>query len=210
MPYVVNGYGKNSNKKKTKHRTSNAYPYVSLRDTYHDYRVDARKSPFAYHPAPEPDLFDCCVHDDNCDLFGPRGNKTENYSRVQKKNFPKNKKKPVEKKIDFSEILADAVIYNKIKLSLLHLENHLIDIVDYRLDGPMHFAKYQKNTPEENIKSVVERRNFVRSQMRIQLSEYLVKRSVKYNTCRHNIHYAFYASSIKILDRIIEESPDLI
>jgi hypothetical protein len=104
---------------------------------------------------------------------------------------------------------------NNIKISLLDVERKLLTTVDCRIDGYSYLEranKYKNSTPEENIKSAAERRNFICKQMTIQLREYLYKRSLKTDDGRNHIHYCNYASAVKVMrcvsDNIRQTTPE--
>jgi hypothetical protein len=207
MPYAVNGYG-TKNKAKALYRKSNNHHHGPNRATSSGHRVDAHKKPYVFRPAPEPSPFDCRVHNESHTVFGPEGNsvpnKSANWYSKRKQAAKKAIKKACEK-ADFNAILSEAEVLNQIKLSLLELENKFIFKVDCRIDGETYAeraAKYKKLTPEENVKSAAERREFVRNKMTVQLREHLYKRSLKADNGRKHIHYCNYASAVRVMRRV--------
>jgi hypothetical protein len=211
MPYTVNGYG-TKNKAKALNRKSIDQHHGPNRDTRSGNRVDDRKQPYVFRPAPEPDTFDCRVHNEIQNVFGPRGKPIPNKSAVQYSHRKNTTKKPpvIKKAIeeeDFDAILSEVEIMNNIKISLLDVERKLLTAVDCCINGHSYLErvnKYKNSTPEENIKSATERRNFIRKQMTIQLREYLYKRSLKTDDGRNHIHYCNYASAVKVMRCVSE------
>jgi hypothetical protein len=157
-------------------------------------------------------MFDCRVHNEIQNVFGPRGKPIPNKSTAQYSHRKNTTKKPpvIKKAIeeeDFDAILSEVEIMNNIKISLLDVERKLLTAVDCRIDGYSYLErvnKYNISTPEEDIKSATERRNFIRKQMTIQLREYLYKRSLKTDDGRNHIHYCNYASAVKGIRRVSE------
>jgi hypothetical protein len=150
------------------------------------------------------------VHNEIQNVFGPRGKPIPNKSTVQYSHRKNTTKKPpvIKKAIeeeDFDAILSEVEIMNNIKISLMDVERKLLTAVDCRINGYSYLEranKYKKSTPEENIKSATERRNFIRKQMTIQLREYLYKRSLKTDDGCNHIHYCNYASAVKVMRRV--------
>jgi hypothetical protein len=118
MPYVANGYG-TKNKSKGLYPKSNDQHHGPNRANRSCNRVDERKKPYVFRPAPEPDTFDCRVHNEIQMVFGPRGKSILKTPTVQNSNHKKAAKKVTftknpDENIDFDDILSEMEIMNRI------------------------------------------------------------------------------------------------